>query len=257
MHPFFGGREGFGLEGRGGRGAGDGSRGRGYGDGMGMGRGRRDRGGPDGSLGDPRERFREHMHAVRELFGLSGRGDFGDEGGFRGERGGRGGDGGHGHGGRGGRRERLFDSGDFRVLILHLLAQQEPRHGYEIIKAIGQLAGDDYSPSPGAIYPTLTFLEESGSIAIVDPQDTRKRYVLTDEGRKQLAEQDEAVQRMLRRLEMHQLRTRAQRPAELTRATENLRTSLRLRLGQGNVDREVLEKVAEILDRAAVEIQRV
>ena len=203
------------------------------------------------------------MHAVRERFGLSGRGDFGDEGGFRGERGdhggrgGRGGDGGHGHGGRGGRRERLFDSGDFRVLILHLLAQQEPRHGYEIIKAIGQLAGDDYSPSPGAIYPTLTFLEESGSIAIVDPQDTRKRYVLTDEGRKQLAEQDEAVQRMLRRLEMHQLRTRAQRPAELTRATENLRTSLRLRLGQGNVDREVLEKVAEILDRAAVEIQRV
>lgn len=257
MHPFFGGREGFGLEGRGGRGAGDGSRGRGYGDGMGMGRGRRDRGGPDGSLGDPRERFREHMHAVSERFGLSGRGDFGDEGGFRGERGGRGGDGGHGHGGRGGRRERLFDSGDFRVLILHLLAQQEPRHGYEIIKAIGQLAGDDYSPSPGAIYPTLTFLEESGSIAIVDPQDTRKRYVLTDEGRKQLAEQDEAVQRMLRRLEMHQLRTRAQRPAELTRATENLRTSLRLRLGQGNVDREVLEKVAEILDRAAVEIQRV
>ena len=266
MHPFFGGREGFGLEGRGGRGAGDGSRGRGYGDGMGMGRGRRDRGGPDGSLGDPRERFREHMHAVRERFGLSGRGDFGDEGGFRGERGergdhggrgGRGGDGGHGHGGRGGRRERLFDSGDFRVLILHLLAQQEPRHGYEIIKAIGQLAGDDYSPSPGAIYPTLTFLEESGSIAIVDPQDTRKRYVLTDEGRKQLAEQDEAVQRMLRRLEMHQMRTRAQRPAELTRATENLRTSLRLRLGQGNVDREVLEKVAEILDRAAVEIQRV
>ena len=254
MHPFFGGREGFGFEGRG---AGDGSRGRGYGDGMGMGRGRGGRGGPDGSLGDPRERFREHMHAVSERFGLSGRGDFGDEGGFRGERGGRGGDGGHGHGGRGGRRERLFDSGDFRVLILHLLAQQEPRHGYEIIKAIGQLAGDDYSPSPGAIYPTLTFLEESGSIAIVDPQDTRKRYVLTDEGRKQLAEQDEAVQRMLRRLEMHQLRTRAQRPAELTRATENLRTSLRLRLGQGNVDREVLEKVAEILDRAAVEIQRV
>ncbi|QIL84088.1 PadR family transcriptional regulator [Diaphorobacter sp. HDW4A] len=163
-----------------------------------------------------------------------------------------------GHGGRGGRRERLFESGDLKVLILHLLAQQEPRHGYEIIKAIGQLAGDDYSPSPGAIYPTLTFLEETGSIAIVDPQDARKRYVITDEGRKELAAQASAADRTLKRLQMHQLRSREQRPAELVRATENLRTSLRLKLGDAgaNADRELLEKIAAILDRAAVDIGR-
>ena len=210
------------------------------------------------------QRFGSEQEALmRARIAFIRRGMMEDEfggGGGRPERGERGGRGGRGeHGGRGGgRRERLFESGDLKVLILHLLQQQEPRHGYEIIKAIGQLAGDDYSPSPGAIYPTLTFLEETGSIAIVDPQDARKRYVITDEGRKELAEQAATVERTLKRLQVHQMRSREQRPAELVRATENLRTSLRLKLGDAgaNADRELLEKIATILDRAAVEIGR-
>ena len=229
-------------------------------DGLGHGRGFGRRHGEQQRFGSEQEALmRARIAFIRrgmmedEFGGGGGRPERGE----RGERGGRGGRGEHGgHGG--GRRERLFESGDLKVLILHLLQQQEPRHGYEIIKAIGQLAGDDYSPSPGAIYPTLTFLEETGSIAIVDPQDARKRYVITDEGRKELAEQAATVERTLKRLQVHQMRSREQRPAELVRATENLRTSLRLKLGDAgaNADRELLEKIATILDRAAVEIGR-
>lgn len=235
MHHFFGGREG--REGHDGR---DG-RGRGFGFGH--------RHGDHHHFGPEHEAMRERIAFIRR--GMM-EGEWGGGG-----RGGRGDHGGRGGGG-GGRRERLFESGDLKVLILHLLSQQEPRHGYEIIKAIGQLAGDDYSPSPGAIYPTLTFLEETGTIAIVDPQDARKRYVITDEGRKELAEQATAIERTLKRLQVHQMRSRAERPAELVRATENLRTSLRLKLGDAgaNADRELLEKVAAILDKAAVEIGR-
>lgn len=203
-----------------------------------------------------RHRFDSEQDAMRARMAFIRRGMMEDAfgGGSHGERGEHG-----GWGGRGGRRrERLFESGDLKVLILHLLSQQEPRHGYEIIKAIAQLAGEDYSPSPGAIYPTLTFLEEAGAIAAADPQDARKRYVITEEGRRELAGQAAAVERTLTRLRAHQMHSRAQRPAELVRATENLRTSLRLKLGDAGAaaDRELLEKVAAILDRAAVDIGR-
>src|SRR5579863_4138546 len=70
---------------------------------------------------------------------------------------------GHGRGGRGlhehirKRREgRVFDQGDLRFVILKLISEA-PRHGYEIIKAIEEKVGGAYSPSPGVIYPTLTF----------------------------------------------------------------------------------------------------
>jgi DNA-binding PadR family transcriptional regulator len=55
----------------------------------------------------------------------------------------------------------MFDGGELRLVILSLIAEK-PRHGYEVIKALGERAGGDYSPSPGVVYPTLTLLEESG-----------------------------------------------------------------------------------------------
>ena len=66
--------------------------------------------------------------------------------------------------GGGGRRERLFGSGDLKFVVLHLVAQK-PAHGYEIIKALSELVGGDYSPSPGTVYPTLAMLEDLGWIA--------------------------------------------------------------------------------------------
>src|SRR6202453_4479094 len=68
----------------------------------------------------------------------------------------------HMHGGGSGRREgRMFDGGELRFVSLALVAEK-PRYGYEIIKALGERVGGDYSPSPGVVYPTLTMIEEMG-----------------------------------------------------------------------------------------------
>src|SRR5271155_5808790 len=60
-----------------------------------------------------------------------------------------------------GRRRRMFESGDFRILLLSLLEEQ-PRDGYELIRAIEEMFGGQYAPSPGIVYPTLAMLEEQG-----------------------------------------------------------------------------------------------
>src|SRR3954463_3050023 len=85
------------------------------------------------------------------------------------------------HRGRRGRGGRFFDQGDLRLVILALLAEQ-PRHGYEIIKAIEERLGGAYAPSPGVVYPTLTWLEELGYAALAEGAGSKKLYSATPEG---------------------------------------------------------------------------
>ena len=66
-----------------------------------------------------------------------------------------------GMGGRGRGWGRRVGAGDLQLVVLHLISQR-PRHGYEIIKAIEELSFGFYAPSPGVIYPALTYLEELG-----------------------------------------------------------------------------------------------
>ena len=97
--------------------------------------------------------------------GASGRGwedAYGPDGPFG--RGGPFGPGGpFGKDGGGRRRRRMFGSGELRLVMLKLLAD-EPRHGYELIKAVEDLTGGSYAPSPGTVYPTLSLLEDEGAI---------------------------------------------------------------------------------------------
>ncbi|MBB4121839.1 PadR family transcriptional regulator [Martelella radicis] len=101
---------------------------------------------------------------------------------------------GHGGGGRGsggddgfGRIGRLLGHGRMRFLVLQLIAE-EPRHGYDIIKAIEELSGGFYSPSPGVIYPTLSFLEDGGYVA-VSADGNKKSYSITERGQAYLDEE--------------------------------------------------------------------
>src|ERR1700749_2032847 len=84
-------------------------------------------------------------------------------------------------GGRGFGMGRKLASGDLQLLILDLLAEK-PRHGYEIIKALEERSKGFYVPSPGMVYPALTYLEEIGH-ATVETAGTRKLYRLTELGR--------------------------------------------------------------------------
>src|SRR3974390_2082631 len=75
---------------------------------------------------------------------------------------------------------RPFDYGELRLLALAMIAEQ-PRHGYELMKAIEERMGGSYSPSPGVIYPTLAWLEDMGYAAVEIEDAGRKRYRITAE----------------------------------------------------------------------------
>lgn len=93
--------------------------------------------------------------------------------------------GGRGMGGEVSRAGRMLAQGDLKLIALALIAEQ-PRHGYDIIKVIEERTAGWYAPSPGVVYPTLTFLEETGQV-IAQPEGAKKLYVITDDGRDQLA----------------------------------------------------------------------
>src|ERR1700732_1503636 len=84
------------------------------------------------------------------------------------------------------RAGRMLAQGDLRLLALALIADQ-PRHGYEIIKVFEEKTAGWYSPSPGIVYPTLTYLEEAGYVT-AETEGSKKRYAITDEGRAHLDE---------------------------------------------------------------------
>ncbi|KWF92126.1 PadR family transcriptional regulator [Burkholderia cepacia] len=113
--------------------------------------------------------------------------------------GGRGGRGGFGDFGDDGMpRGRQFSSDDLQLLLLALVAEQ-PSHGYELIKALDTRSNGFYSPSPGMVYPALTYLEEVGFVAS-QAEGNRKRYALTDAGRTHLDAQRERVDTLFARL---------------------------------------------------------
>src|SRR5215472_17452476 len=102
-------------------------------------------------------------------------------------------------GGRAFRAGRRLASGDLQLVLLALLEKQLS-HGYELIKALEERSGGFYSPSPGMIYPALTWLEEVG-YASVTAEGTKKLYSITDTGRAWLEQNREAAQAMLGQLD--------------------------------------------------------
>lgn len=183
--------------------------------------------------------------------------DPGHRGGGFWERGGGGGGGGHGgRRGRGG-LGRFFAHGDLRLVILNLIAEK-PRHGYEVIKAIEDAVAGAYSPSPGTIYPTLTWLEELGYVT-VKPSDggSKKLHAITEQGRAFLDANRPALDALLQRMaEAGKAHASGEAP-QIVRAMENLRLALRLRLSRGALSAEEVEAVAAALDTAATTVERV
>src|ERR1700751_2447868 len=96
------------------------------------------------------------------------------------------------------RAGRMLAQGDLRLVALALIAQA-PRHGYEIIKLVEEKTADWYSPSPGIVYPTLTFLEEADYVT-VSSEGAKKLYTITDEGRAYLDANRDLADVVLNRL---------------------------------------------------------
>src|SRR3954454_22694654 len=96
------------------------------------------------------------------------------------------------------RAGRMLVQGDLRLIALALIAEQ-PRDGYEIIKLLEDKTAGWYSPSPGIVYPTLTYLEEAGHVT-VQADGARKLYSITEEGRAHLEQNRALVDVVLERL---------------------------------------------------------
>ena len=156
---------------------------------------------------------------------------------------------------RGGRRRRMFGSGELRLVLLHLVAE-EPRHGYELIKAIEEMTHGTYAPSPGTIYPTLSLLEDEGAIAQAAGDETRKAYEATEAGRKELEERADEVEALLDRLEGHGEHRRAYATPEMFRAVGNLASVLKHRARRGKLDDDTIREIVDLVDELAKKIER-
>ncbi|WP_292056507.1 MULTISPECIES: PadR family transcriptional regulator [unclassified Brevundimonas] len=158
---------------------------------------------------------------------------------------------GEGHGRRGG--GRMFEHGALRWVLLSLIADK-PAHGYELIKAIEARMGGAYTPSPGVIYPSLTLLEDMGAVSVV-AEGGKKRYAVTDEGRRLLIENAEALAHAERK--MKALRGRADRPARIAQAIEAFRAATHERLAQEPPLSEAqVEAIADLIEAAAEKVRQ-
>lgn len=207
--------------------------------------------GPDRSQrGGPHGRVRGGRHHLADdgLFIDSG----GDFGGPR-----RGGRGFGGHGGR--RRARAMDGAGLQLLLLSLMSV-EPRHGYELIRAIEEMSDGQYVPSPGMVYPALAFLEDAGLIAVATTDGARKSFLATDAGRERLTAEAAVLAQVEARLAalsgQAQTADAGAAVQPVRRAMHNLRAVLMARVQAGDLPVEMQHRIVDIIDDAARQIER-
>jgi DNA-binding PadR family transcriptional regulator len=174
-----------------------------------------------------------------------------------------------GTGGRGFGMGRKLASGDLQLLILKLL-DEKSRYGYEIIKELEERSKGFYVPSPGMVYPALTYLEELGH-ATVAADGARKLYSITESGKDHLAKNLAAAEALFAQFDRVGERMDRVRRAldaednsdeseadherrgsrELHRARRELKAAL---LDKWHSSREEQQRIAAILLRAAADI---
>ena len=165
-------------------------------------------------------------------------------------------EGGRGRGGHRGGRRRMFESGELRLVLLKLIAD-EPRHGYDLIRAIEQLTGGDYAPSPGAVYPTLQLLADEGAIEEqADDTSPRKAFAATAQGREELADKADEVEALFAKLSEHAERQSKGRSPHLFRAMGNLANVLKHKARSGELDEDAMNGIVDMIDEMAKRIER-
>ena len=149
-----------------------------------------------------------------------------------------------------GNKGRFFGAGEIRLAILSLLSEG-PKHGYQLMKELGERSGGIYQASAGSVYPTLQQLEDE-SLIRVKQQGGRKIYTLTAAGRKELDRDPDTVRRIWERAEECEDWGQSFGPESmmvLPLLSPLVKASLRA-AGRGGV-----ERVREILDRARKDLE--
>ena len=149
----------------------------------------------------------------------------------------------------------MFDGAALKLLLLSLI-EQEPRHGYDLIREIEDLSGGVYVPSPGVIYPTLTMLADMGLIAEVEAEGSRKSFAITAEGSAHLAGEHDTVEALRARLANLATEEGGANHTPVLRALDNLQNVLRNRLSQKETALSTIHDAAALIDDAAQQIER-
>jgi DNA-binding PadR family transcriptional regulator len=165
-------------------------------------------------------------------------------------------------GGRGFPGGRRLSASELQLILLALLAER-PAHGYELIRTLEERSGGFYAPSPGMIYPALTYLEEIGHVGQVQ-EANRKLYSITEAGRAHLEanrERATAILEALRRIGDRMEEVRAafagegdldpQAAEALHAARHALKHALMRKRGCAP---DEARRIAQILERATAEI---
>jgi DNA-binding PadR family transcriptional regulator len=162
-----------------------------------------------------------------------------------------------GGGGGAGRRGKRFAGDELRLMVLGLLAENAPQHGYQLIRAFADKSGEAYSPSPGVLYPLLTLLADMGMIEEVTAEGSARRsYALTESGLAEVEAKQAEVEAALARLAAMGEEAGRADPAPVRRAMMNLRTAAIQRMTRAGADNETAFAVAALLDDAAQKIER-
>ena len=168
-----------------------------------------------------------------------------------GRRQGRGGPFGRHRGGPfGGRGPRMFDPGALRLVVLGLIAE-EPRHGYDIIKALEAKFHGAYSPSPGAIYPMLQMLEEA-DLVVSEADGNKRLHKITEQGSAYLEENKAELERINAQIAHVAGRVGGHAIGEEFRA---LRWAVHAKLRSGGWTSEQSEKAREIIKKARRDLE--
>ena len=154
------------------------------------------------------------------------------------------------------RKRRMFGQGELRLALLALI-RDEPRHGYELIKAIEDLTGGEYAPSPGAVYPTLQMLEDEGVIEEAKAKGSKKPYEATVDGIAELDERADEVEELMRRLSKLDAKRQRVRSSDLFRAMGNLGSVIKNRAKAGKLDKAAIDEIVDIIDEVAKRIERI
>lgn len=154
-----------------------------------------------------------------------------------------------------GRGRRMFDSGELRLVLLKLIEEQ-PRHGYDLIREIETRTNGAYAPSPGVIYPTITMLGDMGMIEEQKAEGAKKQFAITTAGQALLTEREAEVEALFARLAEAGAERQRTDGGPIRRAMGNLRQVLQQRLAGGDVDADTLHDVAALLDEVAQKIER-
>ena len=163
---------------------------------------------------------------------------------------------GHRHGGGRGRRRggRVLKHGDLRYLLMQLIID-EPRHGYDLIRAIEEKTQGAYVPSPGVIYPALEVMQDLGWIS-PEAEDGRKTYHATPKGRVALAEAGEAYEAIEERIAgLAAGGDSMDGPGDVRMALRRLHHGVRQRMRHPEASEVKRRKIAAILAEALEKVE--